>query len=165
MRLCRTPLSTRDPAPATRSPSAMSSSCPRHWVPAACKIRQREPSNPIRRPPVARSAWRGSGFRGRTAKLRGPFVCPGEAGCEADAGRCEHLLYRIAPPALGEVAVAYHGRNPFPTGLFPRAFSHGPFPTGGRQRLLSRQGRFATEIRPDRNSRPSLFVFPLSTQH
>jgi hypothetical protein len=56
-----------------------------------------------------------------------------------------------------------HG--PFPTGLFPRAFSHGPFPTGGRQRLLSRQGRFATEIRPDRNSRPSLFVFPLSTQH
>ena len=32
--------------------------------------------------------------------------------------------------------------------LFPRAFSHWPFPTGGRQRLLSRQGRFATEIRP-----------------
>src|SRR6202030_1162656 len=124
MRLCRTPLSTRDPAPATRSPSAMSSSCPRHWVPAACKIRQREPSNPIRRPPVYPSAWRGSGFRGRTAKLRGPFVCPGEAGYEADAGRCEHLLYRKAPPALGEVAVAYHGRNPFPTGLFPRAFSH-----------------------------------------
>ena len=32
--------------------------------------------------------------------------------------------------------------------LFTRAFSHGPFPTGGRQRLLLRQGGIATEIRP-----------------
>ena len=50
-------------------------------------------------------------------------------------------------PFANEIVIkkpAYHGRNPFP----PRAFSHGPFPTGGRQRLLSRQGRFATEIRP-----------------
>jgi len=29
----------------------------------------------------------------------------------------------------------------------PQSFSHGPFPTGGRQRLLSRQGGLATEIR------------------
>jgi len=79
------------------------------------------------------------------AKRRGPFVLPGGGSCEADAGRCETLIYTEKPRLRSAKLLSL---TMVAAILFPPAFSHRPFPTGGRQRLLSREGGLATEIRP-----------------